>query len=83
MSLLLIVPFVLMLLAIALLPLIAPHWWEWNLHKALVALALGVPVVMKVPANAPEKATAYRLIAVIVALVLILIFEAVAGVFGA
>jgi len=43
-SLLLIVPFVLMLLAIALLPLIAPHWWEWNLHKALVALTLGVPV---------------------------------------
>ena len=44
MSLLLIVPFVLMLLAIALLPLIAPHWWECNLHKALVALTLGVPV---------------------------------------
>jgi Na+/H+ antiporter NhaD/arsenite permease-like protein len=43
-SLLSIVPFVLMLLAIALLPLITPHWWEGNLHKALVALTLGVPV---------------------------------------
>jgi Na+/H+ antiporter NhaD/arsenite permease-like protein len=42
--LLLIVPFVLMLLAIALLPLIVTHWWESNAHKALVACTLGVPV---------------------------------------
>ena len=34
MSLLLIVPFVLMLLAIALLPLVAMHWWEPNANKA-------------------------------------------------
>ena len=45
MSFLLIVPFVLILLAIALLPLIVPHWWEHNSNKALVALALGAPVV--------------------------------------
>ncbi len=44
MLLLPIVPFVLMLLAIALLPLVAPHWWESNTNKALVALTLGVPV---------------------------------------
>ena len=44
MSFLLIVPFVLILLAIALLPLIVPHWWERNSNKALVALLLGVPV---------------------------------------
>jgi Na+/H+ antiporter NhaD/arsenite permease-like protein len=43
-SFLLIVPFVLILLAIALLPLIVPHWWEYNSNKALVALILGVPV---------------------------------------
>jgi Na+/H+ antiporter NhaD/arsenite permease-like protein len=43
-SLLLIVPFVLILLAIALLPLVVPHWWESNSNKALVALILGVPV---------------------------------------
>jgi len=43
-SFLLIVPFVLILLAIALLPLIVPHWWEYNANKALVALILGVPV---------------------------------------
>lgn len=44
MSLLLIVPFVLILLAIALLPLVVPHWWECNSNKAVVALILGVPV---------------------------------------
>jgi len=43
-SFLLIVPFVLILLAIALLPLLVPHWWESNSNKALVALILGVPV---------------------------------------
>jgi len=36
-SLLPIVPFVLMLLAIALLPLVATHWWESNANKARVA----------------------------------------------
>src|SRR3989441_7054258 len=34
----------LILLAIALLPLVVPHWWERNSNKALVALILGVPV---------------------------------------
>jgi Na+/H+ antiporter NhaD/arsenite permease-like protein len=41
---LLIVPFVLMLLAIALLPLVADHWWESNVHKALISLVLGLPI---------------------------------------
>ena len=44
MSWLLLAPFVLMLLAIALLPLAAGHWWERNANKALVALILGLPV---------------------------------------
>jgi Na+/H+ antiporter NhaD/arsenite permease-like protein len=43
-SFLLIVPFGLILLAIALLPLVVPHWWEYNSNKALVALILGLPV---------------------------------------
>src|SRR5438552_15192343 len=43
-SWLLIVPFVLMLLAIALLPLIAGHWWEHNGNKIFVSLALGLPI---------------------------------------
>ena len=40
------IPFVVMLLCIAVLPLI-PHvgeWWENNLHKLYVSLILGVPV---------------------------------------
>ena len=41
MSLLLIVPFVLILLAIAVLPLVVPHWWEHNTNKAVVAFILG------------------------------------------
>jgi Na+/H+ antiporter NhaD/arsenite permease-like protein len=41
-----IIPFVLMLLSIAILPLTHPHWWESNRHKAFVSAALGVPVVI-------------------------------------
>jgi Na+/H+ antiporter NhaD/arsenite permease-like protein len=40
------VPFVAMLLAIALLPAIAPHWWHDNRHRALVACGLGLPVLL-------------------------------------
>jgi len=38
-------PFVLLLLSIAILPLAAPHWWEHNRNKAIVALTLGVAFV--------------------------------------
>ncbi len=37
------IPFVLMLLSIAVLPLVANHFWEHNKNKLLVALALGIP----------------------------------------
>jgi Na+/H+ antiporter NhaD/arsenite permease-like protein len=37
------VPFVLLLLAIAVLPLVAPHWWHRNRNRALVAALLAVP----------------------------------------
>lgn len=39
-------PFVLMLLAIAILPLAAPHWWESNRNKLLVSAVLGLPVLL-------------------------------------
>lgn len=39
-----IIPFVLMLAAIAILPLVREHWWEHNKNKLYVALACGVPV---------------------------------------
>ncbi|HEX9308014.1 MAG TPA: sodium:proton antiporter [Anaeromyxobacter sp.] len=39
-------PFGLMLLAIAVLPLAVPHFWEKNRNKALVSLVLGGPVAL-------------------------------------
>lgn len=42
-----ILPFVAMLLCIAIFPLTKlEHWWEHNLHKLYVSLALGVPVAI-------------------------------------
>lgn len=38
-----VLPFALMLLSIALFPLVHPHWWERNRHKAVVAAILGIP----------------------------------------
>lgn len=38
-------PFVLMLLCIAVLPLIAGHFWHKNLNKFIISLVLGLPVV--------------------------------------
>lgn len=40
------IPFVLMLLSIAIVPLIAEKWWEHNRNKLLVGLALSIPVVI-------------------------------------
>ena len=40
-----ILPFVAMLLAIAVLPLWTPHWWEHNRNKLIVSAALGLPVL--------------------------------------
>jgi len=42
------IPFVLMLLAIAVLPLIkkTEHWWEKNKNKLIVSLILGVPTAI-------------------------------------
>ena len=40
-----VVPFVVMLLAIALGPLWAPHWWESNRNKLIVSALLGLPIL--------------------------------------
>jgi Na+/H+ antiporter NhaD/arsenite permease-like protein len=40
-----VLPFVLMLLAIAVFPLSVPHWWERNRNKLLVACLLGLPIL--------------------------------------
>ena len=41
-----VLPFAAMLLAIAVWPLAAPHWWEHNRNKLIVALVLGLPVLV-------------------------------------
>ena len=40
-----VLPFVAMLLAIAVCPLWVPHWWEPNRNKMLVACLLGLPIL--------------------------------------
>ena len=39
-----ILPFVGLLLAIAILPLVAEHWWENNVNRAIVSAAFAIPV---------------------------------------
>lgn len=41
-----VIPFVALLLAIAIMPLVAAHWWEHNRNKALVAGALAAVVAV-------------------------------------
>ncbi len=38
------IPFVALLLCIAFLPLLAPHWWHSNRNKALIAAAAALPI---------------------------------------
>ena len=45
------IPFVLMLLSIAILPLVKEHWWENNTHKLYVSLLLALPVAIYLIAN--------------------------------
>lgn len=45
------VPFVLMLGAIAVMPLFAEHFWEKNSNKLIVALILGIPTAIWLIAN--------------------------------
>jgi Na+/H+ antiporter NhaD/arsenite permease-like protein len=41
-----VLPFIAMLLAIAILPLRVPHWWESNRNKLVVAAGLGAPILL-------------------------------------
>jgi len=45
-SVFLLIPFVLMLLSIAIGPVVAGHWWEKNINKLIVALVLGIPTAI-------------------------------------
>ncbi len=50
-------PFVCLLLAIAILPLAASHFWEKNRNKAIVAVLLSVPVLIWLARHEPEAIT--------------------------
>ncbi|HEY7194617.1 MAG TPA: sodium:proton antiporter [Gemmatimonadales bacterium] len=47
-------PFVALVVAIALLPLAAPAWWHHNRNKALVSLLLATPIAIYLGLTAPE-----------------------------
>ena len=47
-------PFVVLLLAIALAPLAVPRWWHHNRNKALVALLVSAPILLYFGIHAPE-----------------------------
>ena len=49
-----VLPFGLLLLSIALVPLAWPHFWESNRNKGLVCAALGIPVALLIGARAPH-----------------------------
>jgi Na+/H+ antiporter NhaD/arsenite permease-like protein len=49
-----VVPFVAMLLAIALCPLAIPHWWEPNRNKLVVSVVFGLPILAMYASRAPR-----------------------------
>ncbi len=49
-----VLPFAAMLLSIAILPLVAGHWWERNRNKALVAALLSAPLAIYLVATFGE-----------------------------
>ncbi len=53
-----ILPFAALLIAIALAPLIAPHWWHSNRNKALVAALVSLPVLLQLGIAAGEPGRA-------------------------
>jgi len=50
-----VLPFIGLLLSIAILPLAAPHWWEDHKHKAWVGLAFSIPIVLVILQNDPAE----------------------------
>ena len=49
-----VLPFIAMLLAIAIGPLWVPHWWESNRNKLIASALLGVPVLLFYALRHPE-----------------------------
>ena len=53
-------PFVLLLLAIAVLPLVAEHFWHKNRNKAVIAVLLAAPVAVYLVWHSPEAVALLR-----------------------
>src|SRR5436309_12006663 len=47
-------PFVVLLLAIALAPLVTPQWWHHNRNKAIVAFVVSLPILIYLSIAAPQ-----------------------------
>ncbi|MBN1924762.1 MAG: sodium:proton antiporter [Prolixibacteraceae bacterium] len=56
------IPFVAMLLFIAIGPLFFHHWWENNRNKLIVSLALGIPLSVIMVARGLEQELAHQLL---------------------
>ena len=50
-----VLPFIGLLLSIAILPLAASHWWEDHKHKAWVGLAFSAPILLVILQNQPVE----------------------------
>ena len=50
-----ILPFIGLLLSIAILPLAAPHWWEDHKHKAWLGLAFSLPIILVILQHEPAE----------------------------
>ena len=50
-----VLPFIGLLLSIAILPLAAPHWWEDHKHKAWIGLAFSLPIVLVILQHEPAE----------------------------
>jgi Na+/H+ antiporter NhaD/arsenite permease-like protein len=50
-----VIPFALMLLAIAIVPLTFPHFWEKHLNKGIIAAFLGIPVIVYILMMRPPE----------------------------
>ncbi|MFA5793765.1 MAG: sodium:proton antiporter [Candidatus Brocadiia bacterium] len=48
-------PFVLMLLAIAIIPLAFGHWWESNFNKGIISILLAIPVAIYIITINPHE----------------------------
>ncbi|MBR5334249.1 MAG: sodium:proton antiporter [Alistipes sp.] len=55
-------PFILMLLSIAVMPLLAEHWWEKNTHKLWVALGLSVPASLYLISNNMQELLIHQIL---------------------